>query len=73
MTIKEFSFSKIQDLKTDVMLEILVLVEARFSGKKEATEIAEIHTKLKANRYDQSVLSAALAYCSDGWIFGPIN
>ena len=73
MTKKELSFSKIQDIKTDVILEVLTLVKARCSGKEEAAEIAKLHTKLKANRQDQAVLTAALACCSDGWIFGPIN
>ena len=73
MTKKELSFSKIQDIKTDVILDVLTLVKARFSGKEEAAEIAKLHTKLKASRQDQAVLTAALACCSDGWIFGPIN
>jgi hypothetical protein len=73
MTRKELSAAELMDIKIDVVIDILTLVNNRYSGREEEAEIAEVLATLRAKRHDKAALIAAFPYCSDGWTVGPIN
>ena len=70
MTINKLTPIEMQKIFVELTIDVLAGVEKRFFGKKEVSRITAVLTNLNSNRNDIAMLNSALAYCTDGWVFG---